>query len=622
MKTFKSTFNLQKLQINDFLVAVVLFVMGLLWWILFPVVSISTGELKARSIFVDENAILVNSMNLRQKDYPRHFPARLRTGNFSLLCNSSINLFSSCRKDLFFNTEILEFFIEPSKRPSSKESTLFVFPVPSKDSDSLVTVFFTELVHRIHNAEWLARNVIILVLRDIRSQNMVQTPNSMMYSRSLKRWLSTHLNAGVVDTTIEWDRPSTGLLRQAFVLDVAEYVEHMMPGNIQVQSVGYNGDLPNMDLVATTLALAPEGSITECGAHSISTVVLNGSLNLYISRLLGLFRFLVALIDGANGLHGHLLSADIDAITLKLVDRNPSMSKVDPDVNESEFLQSVSDLLENLLHATSNLHEELHHSFMQYFFLDASHFLALPEYGPSLLLLTAPLLWLFHEGHRHQIDPAQKQRFEMIMYPDFVVDAIVSSVAVVGVFGVRHWLLQHWRIGEELSTCVVIIVFLALTLLPGLLMLWRRFFLTETVAGAKSARWGLIVYQRQQSAGLLVLLAAVAARHFALATLLAIPTTATTLLCSVHVGWQHSSSSPSTAVDGRGHRRTRARLWLQTAVCVVLSPTTLLLASHWRRPSAAAQLLARMDEGGSIVPPALLLFSQLLSLGALQAAMN
>ena len=40
----------------------VLYVYSLLSWIFFPLVSITSGELKAREIYVDENSLLVNSI--------------------------------------------------------------------------------------------------------------------------------------------------------------------------------------------------------------------------------------------------------------------------------------------------------------------------------------------------------------------------------------------------------------------------------------------------------------------------------------------------------------------------------------------------------------------------------
>ena len=47
------------------------------------------------------------------------------------------------------------------------------------------------------------------------------------------------------------------------------------------------------------------------------------------------------------------------------------------------------------LHTSSNLHEELHHSFFLYFLMGHRHFIGLPEYASCLLLLTLPLLLLF-----------------------------------------------------------------------------------------------------------------------------------------------------------------------------------------------------------------------------------
>lgn len=47
------------------------------------------------------------------------------------------------------------------------------------------------------------------------------------------------------------------------------------------------------------------------------------------------------------------------------------------------------------LHTSSNLHEELHHSFFLYILMGHRHFIGLPEYASCLLLLVAPLFILF-----------------------------------------------------------------------------------------------------------------------------------------------------------------------------------------------------------------------------------
>lgn len=58
----------------------VLYALGVAWVLLFPLVTITTGEAKPRGTFVDENAMLIhhNSMDLRPVDVEWAHPSSLR----------------------------------------------------------------------------------------------------------------------------------------------------------------------------------------------------------------------------------------------------------------------------------------------------------------------------------------------------------------------------------------------------------------------------------------------------------------------------------------------------------------------------------------------------------------
>jgi hypothetical protein len=50
-----------KIEVNPVRVTLLCFFLSIIWYLLFPLVSITTGELKPRGIYVDENALLVNN---------------------------------------------------------------------------------------------------------------------------------------------------------------------------------------------------------------------------------------------------------------------------------------------------------------------------------------------------------------------------------------------------------------------------------------------------------------------------------------------------------------------------------------------------------------------------------
>lgn len=625
--------------LNHFLRVLTLAFIGLFWWALFPVISISTGELKARSIFVDENAFLINSLGGKSNHHSFNHLS-IQNIKFDDICNHSITLHSSCHYDFIDDVEITEILVEPSNRQSSKESTIFIFPIPGHALESLVVQITYDLIQRIQAADWLARNVVILVFRHRSFVDSGRPGRNYMFSRPLKHWLSSHLELDPANI-LSLLRPSTGLLRQAFVLDFSDYSSdskgNWPTGHVQLQSVGYNGDLPNMDLLAVALALAPAETVTECGSASSNFGSSGGAWQVYQSRMLGLYRFVTALVWGANGLHGHFLSNDIDALTLKLVvDHNTigSSSKQSQGRQKADFRTDVLNLLEGLLHATSNLHEELHHSFTQYLLLDTAHFLALPEYGPSLLLVAAPLFWLFHEGYGH---PEQGVLSHIILESSFCVvdDAVVSLAAVAGSILLRFWLLriESLRFSESEVTWLCAAAFVAVFLVHAALVFWchpsahsKEYPGQSTceIAVCKVRRSEMVVYQRQLTGFLIVLLAMVSARHFALGFLLTVITTTVASLCSVHVysPLTAAASDEEDAAEKTGDKGN-GRAWVQLVLAMLISPAVLLfplLRRNGSYSSTAAVALVSMDEGASILPPTLLLFSYLLSLGAVRAA--
>jgi len=115
---------------------------------------------------------------------------------------------------------------------------------------------------------------------------------------------------------------------------------------IQILSAGYNGALPNMDMIAATIAQGPPHTIINSPStvqyplhkSTTSDILINEKLkqkknvpenhilknnvdnpSSYSSRLSGLWRFAGSLISGPDGFHAHFLAKNIDAITIRFL---------------------------------------------------------------------------------------------------------------------------------------------------------------------------------------------------------------------------------------------------------------------------------------------------------------
>ena len=221
--------------------------------------------------------------------------------------------------------------------------------------------------------------------------------------KSFQKWLSNYfdihsINKKLIKTSIfSYIR----LIRDAYIIDtitcntssstsisnfneyISNNIDHVNNKNLsmkwpwdtmQVKVVGYNGDLPNMDLIATVLSIGPKSIMTECDIPIFYPQLQPLSLRSgtgYNYRLAGLLGFVATVLRGSTGYHADLLYYGIDAITIKLGEtegmgatqayrqtRAPSNDNGQRQhrVDSNKHRESLLDLMEGLLFASSNLH--------------------------------------------------------------------------------------------------------------------------------------------------------------------------------------------------------------------------------------------------------------------------
>lgn len=413
--------------------------LSVLWVNLFPFVSITTGELRPRRIFVDEHAYHISAISsnaariIEVEEALSVIPVfdslsnRSVTTTFEQICNN--NLRECTVKCYGSDTNRMEKscvavnICRSSIRSSgtggegATETIAVVIPWYSDQIRSSAAVRL-RLVHTlsmlVELSDAMSKDVMFLhVLLHCESSHGPYTSTTITgggvdictrsssgistarYSRALDNWLrSNHGPTGA----------GAFLLRDAYVVDFGNLPtvdragdhnsrKHEGWDGVAASFTGYNGLLPNMDILGVTKAVIPEtelmGTFNRLSILAHQGVPLLSYLGIPLhSQPLPRHKVLPHDAVAAElGMHSQLLQYDVDALTFSPFDSTVGgrvrASKAMPVVPETLLFASIL----GLVRASSNLYEELHHSNHYYLVLDPYHFVGLPEFSPSLILL-------------------------------------------------------------------------------------------------------------------------------------------------------------------------------------------------------------------------------------------
>ena len=293
--------------------ACLLYFLSIVWWAVFPLVSITTGELKTRQIYVDENALLVNSVasSFAKQWPPILFPSssiqRLNDSEATMkhvLGTDEISKLVTITLDSSSSSQILELisFIIFHRHCNRNETFLLV-----DDFSNFIT-----------GVKWLSKRVVLHVIEVDSSSDVYM------------------LGVDIVQHVIGEAEKQNGLIREVYILDLrlgcsaavkmVEKISLLDGGNVHHEPVwdvvelllhGENGVLPNMDMVAAALALFPFVS-TEVGNKDLAVVayfgrsIYNSIVKFvvtygpdgYSQRMTSLLRFSATLLRSPHGSSG------------------------------------------------------------------------------------------------------------------------------------------------------------------------------------------------------------------------------------------------------------------------------------------------------------------------------
>ncbi|GLE01046.1 hypothetical protein PINS_up009859 [Pythium insidiosum] len=348
----------------------VTYALGLVWVLLHPAATVSTGELKCRGTYISENALLVDSIAA------------------SMSSNEAASVHE--RKS-----------VARSRSQGTESIVLVAHVTPSlSSSDAFTSVALgLELLQFLSRARWLAKDVVLLVADD------GETGGADGVSPGTDAWLAAYHSDPLHAAPLGGGR--AGVIRAAINLEAAS-TDGSVPTAVGVFTAGCNGQLPNLDLVNTAVshcrsfgvpvvldrcetmtAAACPPAATFAGA-ALDRVLfrplqaLLPSADAYLANLKGMLRFMTTLATGPSGPHASFIRYNIDAITFSLV-RSPQRHDA---LSTEDVLRS----LELLLRSLSNIEEKLHQSFFLYVLPNADTFVSVGEYYYTVALAVSPAI--------------------------------------------------------------------------------------------------------------------------------------------------------------------------------------------------------------------------------------
>jgi GPI-anchor transamidase subunit GAA1 len=390
----------------DVLLIVLLFVVGSLWILAHPLLSILTGELKCRGWYIDENSL--DAGNFRY-DSPWVIPpaSRLRTSssssNISSLCDELATVTRQKLDNLHcihlseMELEIIRILpISNAITPVSESIVVFIPPSNNWMEDPFhwtMLHFLKRLASSSHFTPWLAKT-ILLVSPSFSSNRTL--------NQAVTYFLDSYLGTSVDKLSTIPASYRTSIIRNLIVLNVTSYETSQPNNQVFILPQGKRGALPNMDLVflfvsvlsrmifldgrryMTTFLIHPfmlESSLWRRWAHQIPQALRSWWIELGDMAL-----FVRTMAVGPFAPHTSALLHGIDSLTLQVHLQGRSSQEVNALV--IDFFTKF----EGIIRALSNLHERLHHSQSQYILPSPYKFVSHSEYLVPNLLLALPLV--------------------------------------------------------------------------------------------------------------------------------------------------------------------------------------------------------------------------------------
>jgi len=433
--------ELLKKKIRHKKIQVLFFCLGVLWILLFPAVTVSTGELKCRGMFVDENAL--NPYHLETEISELEMSSTLAymgfTGNNANRPPSTEELCEAFRSELKLScySHVYEQHLPGHQGVSVRQNLYTIMrPTPGADGKEAVVLAVTwplswqknevdgfratlVLLKHFQQTAYMSKNIVFLVIGNPADR---PTFDADQFHPGAQAWLNDYFSD--FPTLLQTKRhlaeqhrysleaitvEHAGVIRAAACLELPASEKYWK--GMQVLTAGINGQLPNMDIVAVSLQVFGAYSIlldrcmgkleggrchdlvsriAEVTAWIFDPLTLPYAAHQYLRRLFGMFSFMAALSQGPSHAHAHFLQHSVDAVTFRGI---PVDEYFDPNFSKSQILTGfdVVRSLSQFVRSLNNLEEDLHHSFFYYLLPTPITFVEINEYFVALLFILMPL---------------------------------------------------------------------------------------------------------------------------------------------------------------------------------------------------------------------------------------
>ncbi|CEG42811.1 uncharacterized protein PHALS_13056 [Plasmopara halstedii] len=406
------------------------YILGILWLLLHPAITITTGELKCRGTYISENALLIDLMEARASQEEAHIahlfhkellelPNLSRTGcrnncshvvdwiGTKLRSLDRVEAYTHVyQTDELSNTRTNVYgLLRASPLADGKESIVLVTHYRNVGADSgdySSLSLGLALLKYLAKAKWLAKDVILLVADD------GDMDGKEGFSPGTEAWLQAY-HVDPVESGVHGTLPMrAGVIRAAINLETL--TNSRLVNSVGIYTAGMHGQLPNLDLVNTAVRalrrhhiptllnradtehdLQKKGFVSTTLEYVSSVcekytpLELRESVRKYLINLRGMLYFMTTLATGPSGPHANFISYNIDSITLSLTQRS---TLKDRSLSTRDVLRSI----EMVVRAMSNLEEKLHQSFFLYVLPTTLTFVSVGEYIYAVLLVSSPAM--------------------------------------------------------------------------------------------------------------------------------------------------------------------------------------------------------------------------------------
>ena len=371
---------------------VIPYLIGILWTLGHPVVSIITGESKCRGWYIDENSL--DASYFRSND--KYATAGTKHSGRNSMCQALKGI--GC----YSHANVMEIArIVPSSGAIAPTAESIVLLIPSSQDWMTSHLHFAmiQLVQRLSKAVWLAKTILIVA----------PINEKISMDHTVETFLEAYLGSKTIKTNNKNDsltmlppQLTSGMIRNVLVVQTQIASAEDSRNNLNILPQGRRGVLPNMDLVflamtvyanadfmnnrrhSTTLMMHPYEQQSNQWRNFVSTY-FPLKMHHWATEVADMALFTATLAMGPYPPHAPVLDRGIDALTLELTLKNNSQSQGPIVV---EFIQQ----LEHIVHGLSNLQERLHHSLTQYILPSPYKFVSHSEYIIPNILLLIPLL--------------------------------------------------------------------------------------------------------------------------------------------------------------------------------------------------------------------------------------